>query len=303
MNGFRAGLALSCGLLAVAANAAVVAQHVDSDMTPTGKGWGVHQAEGQAPHALQKRGGTGISYHGGPVMLGTNHIYYIFYGNWSGNSAPGILEDLANTMGGTPYWNINTTYTQGSSHISNSLSLGGATFDSYSQGANINDSGVQAAALRAINNGSLPSDSHGVYLVVTSADVNETSGFCTQYCGWHTHASNNGVDIKYGFIGNPDRCPNNCEGIPGNAPNGNSGADGMATVIAHETMESVTDPDLNAWFDGRGAENGDKCNFNFGPTFTTSNGSTASETFGSRSFLVQQNWKNSGSGGCVQHFP
>src|SRR5437879_3183501 len=31
-------------------------------------------------------GSNGISYHGGPVMTGTKHIYYIWYGNWSGNS-------------------------------------------------------------------------------------------------------------------------------------------------------------------------------------------------------------------------
>src|SRR5207248_2928116 len=42
-------------------------------------------------------------------------------------------------------------------------------------------------------------------LAVTSADVSTkytplvtaSSGFCTQYCGWHTHGTIAGSDIKY----------------------------------------------------------------------------------------------------------
>src|SRR5437868_1286083 len=32
-------------------------------------------------------GSNGISYRGGPVMLGTVNVYFIWYGNWSGNTA------------------------------------------------------------------------------------------------------------------------------------------------------------------------------------------------------------------------
>src|ERR1700720_3190612 len=45
--------------------------------------------------------GNGISYHGGPVILNTTGIYYIWYGNWSGNTAVSILTDLANSIGGS----------------------------------------------------------------------------------------------------------------------------------------------------------------------------------------------------------
>src|SRR5262249_45208665 len=30
--------------------------------------------------------GYGIAYHGGPIMTGTVKVYYIFYGNWTGNT-------------------------------------------------------------------------------------------------------------------------------------------------------------------------------------------------------------------------
>ena len=88
----------------------------------------------------------------------------------------------------------------------NLVNLNGQTTDNYSQGTALSDAGVQAVVSAAISSGALgPADPKGVYFVLTSADVNETSGFCTQYCGWHTHGTISGTDIKYAFIGNPDR--------------------------------------------------------------------------------------------------
>src|SRR5581483_5546453 len=59
------------------------------------------------------------------------------------------------------------------------------------------------------------------------------------------------------------------------------------------------DPDLNAWFHNSGSgENGDLCNFNFGPTFTTPNGAQANMTLGGQNYLIQQLWLNDGGGGC-----
>ena len=290
-------------VFAIAASAAGVIQ---GGMVPTGKGGGVFN-----PNAPPPAGGpvasrvTQIQYHGGPVMLGTTHIYYIWYGNWSGNSAQTVLDYFASHLGGTSYWNMFTTYYQnpGAVHMSNSLTLGGDAFDSYSQGSNIDDNGVFAVVTNALGNGSVPLDSHGIYFVLTSADVNEVTGFCTQYCGWHTDGNYNGNDIKFAFVGNPDACPSSCEFIVGNAPNGNAGADGMASIIAHETAESATDPDLNAWYFASGNENGDQCAWTFGTTFSC-NGGTANINLGSRCYLIQRDWKNTGStSACVMHYP
>lgn len=248
------------------------------------------------------RGGSnGISYHGGPVILGTTNIYYIWYGNWSGNSAQTILDNLATSIGGSPYFNINTTYYNGSNvHVSNSVHFAGEAFDSYSQGTALSDAAIQAIVSRAITNG-LARDTNGIYFVLTSADVNETSGFCTQYCGWHTHGTISGSDIKYSFVGNPDRCPSACEAQT-TGPNGNAGADGMASIISHELEEAVTDPDLNAWYDTRGQENADKCAWTFGTTYTTSNGSKANMNLGGLDYLIQRNWVNASGGFCALSF-
>ena len=84
--------------------------------------------------------GNGINYHGGPVILGTTNVYYIWYGNWSGNSATTILTDLANSIGGLPYFNINTTYYNGSNfHVSNSVHYVKSTTDNYSKGTTLSD--------------------------------------------------------------------------------------------------------------------------------------------------------------------
>jgi hypothetical protein len=234
-------------------------------------------------------------------MLGTTNVYYIWYGNWTGNSATTILTDLAQGIGGSPYFNINTTYYNGSNvHVSNSVNYAGSTTDNYSRGTTLSDSAVQAVVASAISNG-LTKDTNAVYFVLTSADVNESSGFCTQYCGWHTHGTISGSDIKYAFIGNPDRCPSACTNGTA-SPNGNVGADGMASIIAHELEEAVTDPDLNAWYDRQGAENADKCAWTFGTTYATSNGGVANVKLGSTDYLIQRNWVNAGGGYCSMSF-
>jgi hypothetical protein len=297
--------ALLCAVLALG-TLSISAQQVrqdnnDDDLVPTGKGWGERQAHSQAGKARPKPG-NGITYHGGPIMTGTKNVYYIWYGNWSGNSATSILTDLANSIGGSPYFNINSTYTNSSGgKVDNIVNYVSSTTDNYSQGTAFGDAGVQAVVSSAISSGRLPNDTNAVYFVLTSQDVNETSGFCTQYCGWHTHGTISGSDIKFAFIGNPARCPSACE-AQSTSPNGNAGADGMASIIAHELEEAATDPDLNAWYDNRGAENADKCAWTFGTESTASNGSKYNVTLGSRQYLIQQNWVNASGGYCAMSF-
>jgi hypothetical protein len=275
-----------------------------SDVKPEGKGIGTRASHGPSGQAgAPGKKDNGIYYHGGPLTLGTAHVYYIWYGNWVGNSATTILPDLAASIGGSPYYGINTTYYNGQNvRVSNSVAYMGSASDNYTRGASLSDADIQSVVVAAIAAGKLPTDSNGTYFVLTSADVNASSGFCTQYCGWHTHASVNGVDLKYAFVGNPDRCPSACaEQTTG--PNGNAGADGMASIIAHELEESVTDPALNAWYNRRGQENADLCAWTFGALSTAANGAKYNMTLGSRNYLIQQNWVNDRGGYCAVSYP
>jgi hypothetical protein len=240
---------------------------------------------GKGERALRK-----ISYHGGPVMTGGVNLYYIWYGNWSGNSATTILTDLAKSIGGSPYWGINTTYYSGTTtkkFIPNTVTYGGTKTVAYPYGTSLSD----AQILQVVKDylGTAAPDPNGIYFVLTSSDVTASSGFCTQYCGWHDHATVNGVDTKFAFVGNPDRCISSCAAQT-TGPNGNAGADGMASIIAHEAEEAATDPDLNAWYDATGAENADKCAWTFGTQSTASNGAKYNVTLGTRQYLIQQNW-------------
>ena len=252
---------------------------------------------------------SGGSYYGpGPVMTGVKHIYYIWYGNWSGNTAPTILSRFAQALGSSKYMNILSTYTNfNGQKMNNLITLGGQTYDNYSQGVNINDTGVENIVANAIQSGRLPMDANGVYFVLTSADVDETSGFCTSYCGWHTDGLHMGAtDIKYAFVGDGDACMalagyNSCYAQT-TSPNGNAGADGMASVIAHEFEESATDPDVSNgpyswmgydWDYGHGFENGDQCAWRFGvktgDVFMTLSGGYANMVLGGHDYLIQKN--------------
>ena len=290
----------------------------DGDLVPNGKHGNSGQAAAAVPGPIGQAVSTGhgINYHGGPVMKGTPNVYVIWYGNWNGTGSNTTatrtaIEHFLSTIGGSALELVNSTYGDNSGNVTGAVRFGGSTIVSSS--TNLSDSSLQTTVSNALNNGSLPRDSNGVYFVLSSSNINETSGFCTQYCGFHTRATLGGVDIKYSFVGNVDRCPSGCE-IQSTGPNspaaGVGGIDGMANVISHELEEAISDPDLNAWFDTSGQENADKCNFNFGATSTcNANGLCSAgagaakynQTFGSHNYMLQQNWRNNGSGTCAQH--
>jgi phosphate-induced protein 1 len=263
------------------------------------------------------KGSTGvitpqISYHGG-ALIGTPTIYYIWYGNWNqsnGSDNPAgqqILRDFAHTVGSSAYYNINTTYSTGGYVISGGVLFGGETTDTGSQGTRLRDSSIGSIVVSALNAGRLPYDPNGVYFVLTSSNVSESSGFCTKYCGWHTSGTISsgtfgGQRVRYSFIGNAQRCLSACAAQT-ISPNGNAGVDGMVSIIAHELEEAATDPDpLSGWADSGGAENADKCAWTFGQSlFTLSSGAVYNMTLGSgtplmRNYLIQRNLKFAASG-------
>ena len=293
--GFLAPLAV--GTTASAAPSELAPKHVLGTKGNSGDPSG--DVKANRPHGSTS---NGINYHGGSVMVQPTNAYIIWYGSWTGNTAQTILPNLLQHIGGSPYFNINTTYYDGSNvHVTNAVQLAGSTtMPSSSFGTSLSDSSIQSIVSTALTSHVLPTDANGVYFVLTSAGIAETSGFLTQYCGWHTRGTINGSDIKYAFVGDPTG-PNvsACAAQTASSPNNNVGADAMASVIAHELEESVTDPDLNAWYDTRGYENADKCAWTFGTTSVASNLSKYNITFidGSQ-YLIQRNWVNASGGYC-----
>ena len=281
---------------------------ISSDLRPDGKGALTAEAHSQklamqaVLPAARPTKGNGISYHGGPVMTGTVDIYYIWYGSWGSNTATTILPDFISHLGGTSYEHINTTYYNGSgTHVSGAISYKGAYTTSAYLGTSLSDAQILQVVSDALGGNHLPYDANAIYFVLTSKEVNASSGFCTQYCGWHTSGSTSKGKVRYAFVGNPDRCITSCA-EQSTSPNGNAGADGMASIIAHESEEAISDPDINAWYDSRGEENADKCAWTFGTEKSASNGSKYNITLGSRNYLIQQNWVNASGGYCAMSY-
>ena len=100
-----------------------------------------------------------------------------------------------------------------------------------------------------------------------SRDVTDIRPDGTTFCTPNTfphHGSFvlNGTSVKYGFIGDADRCDKSIapwfkgpDGTQLLTPNDNSGADVMASNLAHLLSVTVTNPTGSGWYDRYGFEN------------------------------------------------
>lgn len=244
-----------------------------------------------------------IRYNGGPVMLGTNHVYFIFYGNWQGQlAAQATITDFAVALGGSPYLNINTTYHDSAgTPLTNSLLWGSNIDDAYSHGTNLTQADVASIVSGAILSEQLPLDPQGLYFVVASDDIN-MAGHCSDYCEFHHSADVAGIRIVHAFIGNPRRCPSKCAPqLTG--PSGDYAADAMINWIAHDISGMLTNKTGTGWYDRLGKENSDKCLNRFGTLYQTPNGGLANVKLHGRDYLLQMNWVNDDAGYCAMSYP
>jgi hypothetical protein len=272
---------------------------------------------------------TQILYHGGPVMNQSNSVYVIYYGSFASTTQP-IINNFLTALSGSPQFGVNSTYndqasppvpvpgtysfTPPSPAPTTNLS-GSVYFDNYSQGTSLSDGTVRTIVTHAISGG-LPANQNGIYLVITSPDV-KVSGFCNSFCAYHSTSTaiSQGLHIRYALIPDPSQRCSACNGgiaVYGDTvtPNLDMGADTMTDDIIHELSETVTDPDINAWYTKSGAENGDLCNYvyatnSYPSVYTVSrtvNGKTytvhANAQLGNQDYLVQFIWQNTGAGFC-----
>ena len=278
------------------------------DTRPDGRGNRIRDLPGRgAPSQGAVVTGNGINYHNGPV-LHTINLYFLWYGNWSQDpNGPAIMNYWAQHIAPSPYFNINTTYGDNSGNVPNAVSFfGGSYSDTGSLGTQLSDSSIATIVSNGINSGALGpagvADPNGLYMVLTAPGVNETSGFLTQYCGWHSWGSwgSTGTPVQYAFIGDAAG-PGlyHCAEQTGSSPNNDPGVDAMISVMSHELEETATDPQGSGWYDSSGEENADKCAWTFGTTYNPGNGSLANMSLGTKNFLIQQDWVNAVGGKCV----
>ncbi len=278
----------------------------------------VVRARARGARVRAAAGTNGISYHGGPIVA-TEHAVAIYWSGstiYSGGPTPGTTGTAAadgslvgyflGNLGGSPYYNINTTYTDtvGGGHtVANALSYSGYWADNAgapSGTQNVSDASIQAEIVNGFTSGKLTYDPSTVYAVFSSGAVNLGGGAFTQYCAYHGDFTWNGQVVLYAAMPYDWNNPAACSALSG-SPNGDSAADTEVSVLAHELEEANTDPQLNAWYDTSGYENADKCAWTFGTTYT-SGGGQANIRVGAKDFLVQQNWLNANGGACVQGY-
>ena len=253
---------------------------------------------------------AGPVYNGGPVISGTPDLYYIWYGNWANNTAKSIITKFTGALNGTSYLNTDSGMS-GNGHValikSTSISLTAHRKLYLGTSLNGEDGTIQNIVTGTLGKGLLPHDASGIYFVLTAPDI-AVSGFNTTFCGWHdsTNWGSANLGTQFGFIGDPTASETGCY-VQSTSPNKNFGADAMVSVIAHELIEATTDPIGTAWWDSNpasntyGYENADMCAWNFGTTYLTGNGASANIKLGTKNYLLQRQWVNTGAGagGCA----
>jgi hypothetical protein len=262
--------------------------------------------------------GTGISFHGGPVLQGGTKVVAIYWastpiylggpatGTGPGSGDGSLVGYFLNHLGGSNYFGINTSYTDKNLvPIANTVTYTSfwANSNAPSGTTKVSDSQMIAMLQAGFDSHAIAYDPNTLYLIFTAGKVNLGGGFGTSYCGYHTHGTvtvnSAAVTALYAAMPYDYAYASSCTNGTA-APNGDPGADGEVSVLAHEIEETTTDMMGSAWYDNRGYENADKCAWNFGATYNNGTG-IANVTIGSKDFLVQQNWQNAGSGGCVLH--
>lgn len=263
--------------------------------------------------------------NGGPVMRDTIHAFFIYWtptGVVLDNALPDgvgnfqsleqrFFDDVANT----DYMNIATQYPGHCSGIrcvlsndSSSVAFGGSWVDTQAypthgigstagtQTNPLSDADIQAEVSRAIDQNHWTADANAIFFVVTGVfsssgnPVEECDGLnCTfkgvAFCAYHRAFGS--TPTLYSYLSDASFMRGGCaEGLPG-AVNGQISSDREIAMMTHEFMESVTDPQGNAWREGN-SEIGDLCN-QISATVTFDNG---------HQYAVQKEWSNASSS-CV----
>lgn len=237
-------------------------------------------------------GSGGLTDHGGKEISNASFVA-IFWNSSVANStetSPGFqymkdeIPAFANMFGsGVSDYTIVQQYGT-TSPIASTVSLSKVVLDAQSTQPKITDNAIRNYLGTLFQRGTLTPDTHTIYGIYFPKGMRVQlpgGSSCTNFCGYHSHFTYNGMEIKYASF--PYL---NCSGcsLPGK-----SVADMLTIVTSHEIREAVTDPgdnNRNAWYDASGYEADDKCAWH--NLYPMSAGG----------FWVQPEYSNA-NGGCV----
>jgi IPT/TIG domain len=320
-------LVASAALLSTAAGASAVIVQVDGhtlSYEPVRKGMQPARAGTAKPMSSSP-----LEYHGGAVMTSnTNYALYWApggYAEYPSGYASGInawFEDLAHDSGGL----LNTDSilvqykTSGGEVPAYDSHFGGALLDLDPYPANgcsaapkcLTDEQLRTEIRGYVEAHGLPRDLQHEYFLLTPAGVEscmDAAGHqCSNgskhptYCAYHSYMPATGGVIVY--ADDPYVNGLNCD-FGEEHPNGNASDSAIGGGLAHEHSESVTDPELNAWYDKRLQESADKCrtfkeSSEYGaPLGQAPNGANYNQVIDGDLYWYQQEWSNQVNG-CAQ---
>src|SRR4029077_1160262 len=248
--------------------------------------------------------GGGVGYNGGPTMH-TSVTYAIFWlpNGSSFELSPGndssyenLITRFLRDVGGTSYYNILSQYPD----VTNGTPLDNSTFGgSYTdttpyprkgtQSDPLLDSDIRNEITRATMATGWMAGANKMFLVFTGYNVETcfpNSQDCTfnGFCAYHSYFETTPPVIYADMPDFGTRCT-----ISGQSyPNNDMYADSEINIVSHELFESVSDPELNAWYGsgGLGSEIGDLCAWQFG--VPSPDGSNL--ILNGHKYFVQQEW-------------
>ncbi len=266
--------------------------------------------------------GEALIYHGGPVM--TSNTNYAFYWSPGGEAAypagyiagiDGYLAGLAADSGkDTNVDSVSAQYTNGlGESAAYASTFAGAIIDTDPYPPNgctaaprcLTKEQLEAELQSYVSAHHLPADLWHEYFVLTPPAVESCFGASSEacsagssspeYCAWHSDIADGGGVIVFAdnpYAGGVEGCDT------GKHPSESPAEGTLQGGLSHEHNESVTDPELNAWFGPEGDEVADKCrspieSTEFGvPLGTAADGAPYNQVVDGVEYLYQQEWSN-----------
>ncbi len=264
----------------------------------------VHGARAERAAAIASaRSSANMTYHGGKIMP-TAVVKAIFWGpSWATAAYPGDkitgLDSFYVGHNGSNYAKTVNEYTGTNGTVGASLTYQGHVVDTSTATGGSSTSAILNEVCKMVTTGNISPDpaGNGYYPVYT--DVKRGSA---GYCAWHSAGSCGGVKVQFAFFFDltGDSGCNPADSVTGHS----QPLAALANVSAHELEEARSDPaNPGAWYDGSGAENGDKCAWTFHvPYVTFTNGSIwkLQGEWSNKAYTAGTGYANlSGQKGCV----